>query len=255
MGLIGGLLDRAARATPTAVEDRETGWWLRCTDNGTWWSGAVLAHGASDRLDARIGAVERFYAEHRGVARFQVCDDCPPGLDRALGERGYHLASPVSMLTAVAGGVPEPDAWSGMTVRVDASADAQWLAVLSATSGPAIDVRHETRLLGRVDRPYAFLTVLTDGDPVGIARTVADDGWTGVFHMATVSRARRRGVARRALSAAARWADEQGSPDLYLQVEQSNDVARRLYEGAGFIHLAQYHYRVRARESSPVPSG
>ena len=75
--LVGELLDRAARAVPVAVEDRGTGWWFRHTDNDTWWSGAVLAHGAADRLGTRIDAAERFYAERDAVARFQVCAGCP----------------------------------------------------------------------------------------------------------------------------------------------------------------------------------
>ena len=41
MSLVGGLLEQAARATPAAVEDRSSGWWLRHTDGRAWWSGAV----------------------------------------------------------------------------------------------------------------------------------------------------------------------------------------------------------------------
>jgi N-acetylglutamate synthase len=116
--------------------------------------------------------------------------------------------------------------------------------VLSATSDPGSDAEHETRLLRRVDRPQTYLTVLADGEPVGIARAVADDGWAGVFNMATAPHARRRGVGRLALSAVARWAVGQDTPRLYLQVEESNAAARRLYEATGFTPLGTYHYRV-----------
>jgi len=100
------LLERAARATPAAVEDRGTGWWFRHTDNATWWSGAVLAHGAAHGLAEGIDAAERFYAGRDAVARFQVRADCPRGLDRSLAERGYRWEAPISLFTAVAG--PRP---------------------------------------------------------------------------------------------------------------------------------------------------
>jgi N-acetylglutamate synthase len=247
VGLVGDMLERAARGTPAAVEDRGTGWWFRHTDNGTWWSGAVLAHGAADGLAQRIDAAERFYAERGAVARFQVCAGCPGALDRSLAERGYRWKAPISLLTTVAGApTEEAQAPPGMTMRADTAPGPDWLAVLSATSEPGTDVEHEARLLRRVDRPHTYLTVLADGEPVGIGRAVADGGWTGVFNIATTPRARRRGVARLVLSGIVCWADAHDAPRLYLQVEQSNDTARRLYDAAGFTQLATYHYRVRA---------
>jgi ribosomal protein S18 acetylase RimI-like enzyme len=249
VGLVGELLERAARAAPSAVEDRGTGWWLRYTDNATWWSGAVLAHGAADRLAQRVDAAEWFYAERGGVARFQVCADCPAGLDRLLAERGYRWQASISLLTAVAGAPTAVHVAPGITVRVDASLGQDWLAVLAATSEPDTDVHHETRLLRRVNRPHAYVTVLADDAPVGIGRAVADGGWTGVFNMATTPQARRRGVARVVLAAIASWAAAHDAPRLYLQVEQSNDPALRLYHAAGFTQLATYHYRVRATHS------
>ena len=244
MGLVGDLLERAARATPPVVEDRRSGWWQRHNDNGTWWSGAVLAHGPADSLGERIDAAERFYAEREAEARFQICSDCAGGLDAALDEHGYRWDAPISLLTRVAGAPEEVVAQSGMTTRVDSSLSAEWLAVLSATTGLG-DVEHDSGLMRRIDRPLVYVTVLADDEPVGIGRAVADAGWTGVFSMATTVRARRRGAARTVLSAITGWADAHGAPLLYLQVEQSNAAARRLYAVAGFTELATYHYRLR----------
>jgi GNAT superfamily N-acetyltransferase len=245
VGLVGELLDRAARATPAAVESWTDGWRLRCSDTGTWWSGAVLAHGAADHLARRIVAAERFFAEQGATARFQVCPDCPPGLDHALAERGYRWQSPVLLLTRDHAGTRAEPAPARMCARVEPELSAGWLAVLGATSGPGTDVEHETRLLHRIDRRQAYVTVLLGGEPAGIGRAVADDGWTGVFAMATAPWARRGGVAHLVLSTLAGWAEEHSSPRLYLQVEESNAAARRLYASTGFTPLATYHYRVR----------
>ncbi len=246
MGLVGELLDRAARATPAAVESLSDGWRLRCSDTETWWSGAVLAHGVTNDLARRIAVAERFFAEQAAPARFQVCPDCPLGLDRALAERGYRWQSPVTLLTRDAAATGTEPSQARTSVRVGHEPAAGWLAVLDATNRPGTDVEHETRLLRRVDRPQAYVTVLVEDEPAGIGRAVAEDGWTGVFAMATSPWARRRGVARLVLATLAGWAEEHSSPRLYLQVAESNAAARRLYASTGFTPLATYHYRVRA---------
>lgn len=246
MNLTGELLDRAARATPAAVEDRGSGWWIRHTDGNAWWSGAVLAHDASDdgRIAERIEAAEHFYAERDAAARFQVCPGCPPDLDRILADRGYRWDALISLQTMDVAEPVEARPAPGLDVRVGSGLDPVWLAVLATTAGPGTVVENEARLLNRVGLRSAYVTVLADDEPVAIGRAVADDGWTGVFAMATAPRARRRGAARLVLSAIARWAREQDAPRLYLQVERSNTAACRLYAAAGFTEVATYHYRV-----------
>ncbi|MGH3385253.1 MAG: GNAT family N-acetyltransferase [Nocardioidaceae bacterium] len=237
MNLVRELLERAARATPAAVEDRSSGWWFRHTDGNAWWSGAVLAHGASDdgRLTERIEAAERFYAERDAAARFQVCPGCPPDLDRMLADRGYRWEAPIS-LQAMEVAVPvEVRPAAGLDVRVGSRPDPGSRVVLAASGGP------RTVAGGR----SAYVTVSADDEPVAIGRAVADDGWTGVFGMVTTPSARRRGAARVVLSVIAHWACEQDAPRLYLQVERANTAACRLYAAAGFTEVASYHYRVK----------
>jgi GNAT superfamily N-acetyltransferase len=247
MNLPGELLERAARATPAAVEDRGSGWWIRHTDANAWWSGAVLAHDASDggRLAERIEVAEHFYAERGAATRFQVCPGCPPDLDRILANRGYRWDAPISLQTMDVAEQLEARPAPGLDLRVGSGLDPGWLAVLATTGGPRTVVANETRLLERVGLRSAYVTVSADDEPVAIGRAVADDSWTGVFGMATAPKARRRGAARLVLSAIARWAREQGTPRLYLQVERSNTAACRVYAAAGFTEVATYHYRVR----------
>lgn len=251
MNLAGELLERAARATPAAVEDRGSGWWIRYTDGAAWWSGAVLAHDASDdgRLAERIEIAEHFYAERDAAALFQVCPGCPPQLDRMLADRGYRWDAPITLQTMDVARPVDARPAPGLDIRIGSAPEAGWLAVLATTGAPGTVVENETRLLNRVGLRSAYVTVLADDEPVAIGRAVAEDGWTGVFGMATVPWARRRGAARSVLSAIACWAREQHAPRLYLQVERSNTAACRLYAAAGFAEVATYHYRVRDVDS------
>jgi ribosomal protein S18 acetylase RimI-like enzyme len=54
---------------------------------------------------------------------------------------------------------------------------------------------------------------------------------------------RRRGIATAILHQLAQWGQTQGAANIYLQVEQDNPTAQRLYENMGFKTLYTYHYR------------
>ena len=86
--------------------------------------------------------------------------------------------------------------------------------------------------------------VLTD-DIVGGLSYVAVDGDVAMIHAVEVRpEARRRGVARAGLSAAARFAAENGAQWLALAVTEANAPARALYHSAGMENVGRYHYRL-----------
>ncbi|GAA1658062.1 GNAT family N-acetyltransferase [Actinoplanes couchii] len=107
-------------------------------------------------------------------------------------------------------------------------------------------------VLDRIDRPAGFVSITVDGEIVALGLFVAGDGLAGIFCMATDPQHRRRGHAAAILRAGAAWSAGQGAELLYLQVEEDNTPARRLYEGVGFTHSHSYHYRVRDTWPEPV---
>jgi GNAT superfamily N-acetyltransferase len=237
-----GLQERAARALPAEHVEDAGGWWLRHAPNCSWWVGTVLPHGGTDDLVLRIAGAEEFYARRGAVARFQISPGaCPDGLDAALAGRGYRRQSPVSLQVAAVDEVLGRASSGGSRVRVDERPDRGWFAVWHAVNGGG--GRSERDLLARVDRPSAYASVLAGRDVVAVGRAVADDGWAGVFGMATLPTARGRGAARVVLAARCGWAADQGAAGVYLQVESDNAPALRVYERAGFRELCAYHYR------------
>ena len=87
---------------------------------------------------------------------------------------------------------------------------------------------------------------------------VVERGWAGLFCMATRPEDRRRGVASAVARRAAGWAAGGGAGQLYLQVEEGNLPARRLYRLLGFRPSHHYQYRVRpavAPSAPPEPGG
>jgi ribosomal protein S18 acetylase RimI-like enzyme len=100
-------------------------------------------------------------------------------------------------------------------------------------------------VLARIGPPAGYVTATRDGGVMGVGMVVVERGWAWVFSMATRPEDRRRGVATAVLQHAAAWgAADQGPRRLYLQVEQDNLPALRLYQRLGFQPSHHYHYRV-----------
>jgi ribosomal protein S18 acetylase RimI-like enzyme len=83
-----------------------------------------------------------------------------------------------------------------------------------------------------------------EGTLVATARGTVIEGWLGITVVGVDPDQRRRGWARRLTLALVCWAVEAGADRAFLQVEETNDAARRLYEGLGFQTAHKYVCRV-----------
>jgi GNAT superfamily N-acetyltransferase len=222
------LQEFSARAFPALEVERVGGWWLRYIDGPAWWAGSVLPHGSGSfrgaLLGSLLGAAEQFYTARGAPARFQITPGAAPdGLDEALAARGYRLESPMSLQT------------TSIRCELSSAVVCEW----PPEAWPAAD----RPMLERVTQPTAYASALGGAS---LGRAVYEDGWAGIFGMATRPDARGRGGAASVLAALSNWAFDLGATRLYLQVEPDNAAAVRLYARAGFTELCRYHYRVAA---------
>lgn len=240
------LQEKAARALPAADVKHVGGWWLRHSTSCAWWVRTVLPHADAgpEELVRRVVGAERFYAGHGTAARFQTSPPaCPKGLDMLLADRGYRPESAMSLQVAATTCVMARAPRDPLRVRLDDDPTRAWFEVWHAVHGPGGDGRAEWTMLDRVEQPSAYASAMIGNGVVAVGRVVADDGWAGLFGMATLPHARGRGAGRRVLAALAACAGAHGADRLYLQVECDNRPALRLYEGAGFGEVCRYHYR------------
>lgn len=236
--LLKTLQEHAARAQPAAHVEEAGGWWLRHSPGDAWWVSAVLPH---DRED-RVSRAEEFCAERGSGVRFQITPGvCASDLDDTLGDRGYTRGHDMSLQIASTAEVlrqSRSDAGEVTTRPTD-----EWLAAWQAVT--TRDVSAERDLLSRVEHPSAYAYAEVDGQVVAVGRAVAEQGWAGVFGMATLPHARGQGAARSVLAALASWAAMREANHMYLQMEKANSAAFRLYERTGFREVCTYHYRIR----------
>lgn len=110
-----------------------------------------------------------------------------------------------------------------------------------AIHGRGDDLRQSLiAILDHIIPGKAMLVLEESGEAVASALCVADDGLAGLFDVAVLERARRKGHGRTIIRAALAWALRQGAQTAWLQVESRNEIAIALYRSLGF--QPAYHY-------------
>lgn len=234
----------AARSWPATEIHQAAGCLLRCSPQLTRRrSNSALILSGDQSVEARISVIESFYAARGRAALVQLTEITPnAALDSALADRGYAQHTPTLVLTTTPAAIIRAGHENHrISVTVHKTIDEEWSALLHESASGHDPVADHT--LPLVPDPVGFALARLYGRPAGIALFPADGAWTGVFCMVTLPWARGHGVASAVLRAGARWATEQGSDRLYLQVTEDNQTARKLYIQHGFRLSYRYHYR------------
>jgi N-acetylglutamate synthase len=257
------------------VETSADGWLLRADRGWTGRANSALALRTVRRaLDDVLGDVTAWYADRGLPARIQVplpaafgpsadgpAADGPvatgpaTALDHALARRGWtgadHTDVLVARLDLLAARTNGSDARGGpVDVRLDARPDDDWLAAyhyrgrapLPAGAGALLS-RHDHAVFARVE---------LDGAIAAIGRGAVDDGWLGITALDVAASHRRLGLATAVVGALGRWAasaatttdtDRAGAARAYVQTDQTNAAAHRLFHRLGFHQHHSYLYR------------
>lgn len=235
-------LDRLAIAAwPAPVQHHQNGWAYRFANGISRRANSVAPLPVSQDFDLEenIQHVETFYLERNLQPRFQLSPAASPdGLDQVLAKRGYEIETPVSIQITSADHVARASAISD-NIRLDTSPLDGWWACYE--KGHARDA--EAIISNARDRAL-FASWHDSTDKIqGIGLGVVGGNWLGVFAMWTHPDHRRKGIGSEIIAALAKSMVDRGGLGVYLQVEESNETAKRLYEKIGFRTLYGYHYR------------
>lgn len=243
-----------ADAWPALVDRPLGGWRLRAAGGYTGRANSALAVGDPGMpVAAALDAVCAFAAEHGGAARVQVPVGSP--WDRAVSAAGWrleteHAAGAVSaVLVAPAAVSDQPGAGVGL--------GAGWVELLERPTpdwwrlgpGPASAPEPTPAQRAVIEPGGAPPTVFPllrgpDGRPLGHLRAALVADHLHLALLAVDPAARRRGVARALVTAAAGWGRARGARWLVLQAAAHNDGAHAVYRRLGFVEHHRYRYLV-----------
>ncbi len=236
-------LDRlAAAAWPPRVQENLDGWALRYSDGVSRRANSVAPWPLSDNarpMEAMLFTAQTFYEEHGLPPRFQVSPAAAPdALDEILSANGYEIEAPVTMHIADAAKIAADGATHTRVTVHDAAPDGWWDAYIDGFDRDASSIVANAR-----DRALFAAATGPKGETVAIGLGVMAGGWLGIFGMWTQPAMRGGGLGSAILRGLAATAVDRGTIGLYLQVENHNTGARRLYSRLGFRPAYGYYYR------------
>jgi ribosomal protein S18 acetylase RimI-like enzyme len=169
----------------------------------------------------------------------------PEGLDATLAALGMDRIGESHVMVAALAGSGTVPAMPGPPLRfeaVTATAFAEWIGRQRGSS-PAERAAHADRLR-HVPVPHrAVLLVDASGESLAGGQVAIEDDLAGLYDIHTAEPARGRGWSRVLCAHLLAIAGSAGARVAYLQVDASNEIARRLYRRLGFAEAYAYHYR------------
>ncbi|HCT80224.1 MAG TPA: GNAT family N-acetyltransferase [Micromonosporaceae bacterium] len=231
-----GLERAAAEAMPAPTVKRLGEWQLRAAEGFTGRANSVLPLGDPGLPFAEaMDEVIDFY-QSQGLPP-QVDVPLPLGrpVARALESLGW-----VPMVTVLVQVIDLPELIAatppGSAFIIAAEPSEQMLSMIKGRRGglPASAAHVLTAVPSVAFAGYQEKDVL-----LAMARGTVTRRWLGLTFVETAPEGRRRGLAREAIGAIARWAEPEGATRAFLQVQDDNSAALALYDSLGF----QAHHR------------
>jgi N-acetylglutamate synthase len=240
-------IERATLAAVAPHDVDEMPGWLLPFDAGTVGrahSAVPLRHDASIRAADIATIVERYRARGLRPSLRIAAVPALAHLDAALIEQGLKVTQPT--LTCVARVVDVLNATRSITpAEVSPNPSPAWSQVYLGEGFDPVDGASRVQALSRASGSLYAHSVDPRSNPAPVVATGVGSyghGWLGIHGMRTLVTHRKQGHASRILRALAMQAEARGMQSAYLQVEDGNQSALRLYESLGFSVAWRYIY-------------
>ena len=166
----------------------------------------------------------------------------PTGVDHDLAQLGWERIDDTRVMVAPSLPAPSPLPGGFRVEPAHLGAFTHWVG--TARGSTAAEEAAHARRVAASPVPYTALLVRDDrGSAVAGGQVVVEGDVAGLYDVFSHEAHRGRGLAQALCSALLQLAREAGASVGYLQVDASNEVARRLYRRLGFADAYAYHYR------------
>lgn len=242
------LLEELTLATAPATHQwLYDGWLVRASGNEVRRANSATAiYPSTFTLEEKVAEVEAWYRQHQQPAMFRLNDILTPsGLEPLLEQRGYVREMDTFMMTAnIAGFDGQRGIPPGLRLIERSSAEGIKDVHRLKGSTETMALRDADRqALWRGEERYLALKSVNGLLCVGMARV--HRGHVGIFTMRTAESARNLGHASLLIQHLLKWGQTRGAQRAFLQVDQANEAALRVYRRFGFAPRYGYWQRIQ----------
>lgn len=239
----------AHRTWPCRTQERLGDWILRERSGFTRRANSCLALGNPGLPHpCAVDRVEAWYRSREVEPCIKICTGAPEGLDDVLAGKDWTVATPTRVLGFR--GSSEAEIASGFAVESHPSEE--WLEHVSRWDGESSEKASHHADLARSIPRAGFASWNVDGEIVAVALAALEPEVCHLYDLVVREDRRGQGIGRRFTNALLTWSRTQGAGATYLQVMESNTVARGLYASLGFVEHHRYHYRVAPSSGTPT---
>jgi N-acetylglutamate synthase len=240
--LVSALETRLINAWPALESQMAEGWILRFAKGYSKRANAATPLMAGATLDdALADHILRQFGEQGIRPTFRLTGLEAGDVDARLAARGFIEIEPsIGMVGDLSGDVErEP------SVEIETHVNPRWVReAASSYGGDKADDSVLIEIVNRIRQPAAFATLSLDEQHVAWGLAVAERGYVGLYDIVVAPDLRGLGLSRTLVTSLMAWGREQGATRAYLQVRETNEVARALYRSLGFADAYRYTHRV-----------
>ncbi len=243
---------------PCLEEELYDGWLLRFAEGYTKRANSVNVVGESTMPVAeKVKYCEEKYAEQNLPPVFKIAPMASV-LDGVLEERGYSAVDKTNVMTvdlmkkakgsAKYNGYKSSGALGTETVSViieEKFTEAWQYYYFTFNKVPLASVPTAKKIQAKIINPVLCATVYADKKAVACGLGVMEQGYVGLLDIVVKEEYRGCGFGKVLCQAILEKAKERGAATGYLQVVDSNTVAKKLYKSLGFEDMYSYWYRVK----------
>jgi GNAT superfamily N-acetyltransferase len=220
------------------------GWLLRFSRGFTKRANSVVPlYPAMEALEEKVRHCENLYARERlkTIFRLTSVQDCT-ALDDYLSTRGYARVDPTAVLTASLDTATTPPTGAGIRLL----GRDEWLEVYGGLTAMPDNARLlHGAILKNIPGDCGYAVVDSPEGPLACGLAVLEQHLVGLFDVFTHAHHRGRGHAATLVAGLLQWAAAGGASTAYLQMIETNQAARRLYQRFGFAQSYHYWYRIK----------
>lgn len=233
---------------PSLCEEVYDGWLLRFAEGYTKRANSVNVIGKSTLpIEEKVAYCEEKYAEQNLPVVFKIAPMAAE-LDTLLAERGYSDVDKTNVMTLdlTKEKLLSADGKKAVSVSVEEAFTEAWqYYYFTFNKVSSLSVPTAKKIQAKITNPVLCATVYLDKKAVACGLGVLEQGYVGLLDIVVKEEYRGCGFGKVLCQALLAAGKKQGATSAYLQVVDSNTVAKKLYESLGFEKQYSYWYRVK----------